>query len=112
MHLRPPPVASEQPEMEGMEVPIACYDNDLERYRVKGVTRDGSVLAIKPANILLPQSTIVTIKRTHGCGMGMRGRKGKIVDIENETSSRCGCYVVELPSSQRIKMDFASAVAA
>lgn len=96
----------DRPELHGAIAPAASYDSDLGRYRVRGVTHDGSVLAIKPENILLPPRTMVTVKSSPH-RPSLSGRKGRIVDIENVKQ----LYTVQLENNTQIRLQYGAVTA-
>jgi len=48
-------------ELNGRSVFAATYDRASKRYRCEGLREDGTVLSLKPENVILPTDTRVTI---------------------------------------------------
>jgi hypothetical protein len=96
----------DRPELHGAIAPAASYDSELGRYRVRGVTCDGSILAIKPENILLPPRTMVTVKSSPH-RPSLSGRKGRIVDIENAKQ----LYTIQLDNNEHIRLQYGAVLA-
>ena len=96
----------DRPELEGALAPVASYDTQLGRYRVRGVTKDGSVLAIKPENVMLPPRTMVTVKSVSH-RPSLNGRKGRIVGIENAKEM----YTVRLDNNEHVKLCYGAVLA-
>ena len=73
---------------------------------VRGVTKDGSVLAIKPENVMLPPRTMVTVKSVPS-RPSLNGRKGRIVGIENAKEM----YTVRLDDNEHVKLRYGAVLA-
>jgi len=92
-------VGTSQEAINGKVAVTATYDAATRRYQCEGLKEDGSVLAIKPENLLLPKECTVTIDGVQS-KPGLNGRVGRIRDIENER------YVVELDESEAVRLRF------
>lgn len=92
-------VGTSQEAINGKVAATATYDAATGRYQCEGLKEDGSVLAIKPENLLLPKECTVTIDGVQS-KPGLNGRVGRIRDIENER------YVVQLDESEAVRLRF------
>ena len=98
-------MGTSQPQLNGRVAPAATYDKGSKRYRVEGLSENGSTLALKPENVQLPHKTRVTIDGVVS-RKELNGRAGRIVDVENDR------YVVELPETNEMMRLRFGAVAA
>jgi curved DNA-binding protein CbpA len=88
-----------QEAINGKVPTVATFDVTTRRYQCTGLKDDGSVLSIKPENLILPKECTVTIDGVQS-KPALNGRIGRIRDIENER------YVVQLDESEAVRLRF------
>jgi len=93
-----------KPELNGRVAAAATFDSDCRRYKLEGLTADGSLLALKPENVCLPRNVQVIILGVQS-RPALNGRKGQILDVENER------YVVSVSGETLVSLRFGNVVA-
>jgi len=88
-----------QPQLNGKVAAAATFDRQSKRYRMEGLASDGSTVAIKPENVVLPHKTRITIQDVVSRPQ-LNGCTGRIIDVEGDR------YVVELPGQDPLKLKF------
>ena len=99
-------IGTSQAELNGRVAAAATYDAASKRYRVEGLTADGTTLALKPENVVLPESTQVTIDGVQ-TRPTLNGKRGRIIDVDTAASR----YVVATGDEQ-LRLRFGTVVAA
>jgi len=99
-------VGTSQVALNDKMISAATYDKASKRYKCEGLRPDGTVLALKPENVLLPQDCRVTIECVKS-RPALNGRIGNIVGIENESQR----YVVQM-ADEAVRLRFGAVAAA
>jgi curved DNA-binding protein CbpA len=92
-------VGTSQEAINGKVPTAATFDVATRRYQCEGLKDDGSVLSIKPENLILPKECTVTIDGVQS-KPALNGRVGRIRDVEYER------YVVQLDESEAVRLRF------
>ena len=102
---QPRVVGTSQQRLNGKVAASATFDTASKRYRVEGI--DGATIALKPANVVLPQRMRVIIDGVQS-KPHLNGEKGSIVSVD-ETSER---YVVQTLNNEKLKLRYGAVAAA
>ena len=93
-----------QPHLNGRVAASTTFDCKTKRYRAEGLSENGATLSLKPENMLLPESTQVTIDGLVS-RPALNGKRGLIVGVEEER------YVIQT-SEEKLRLRFGTVVAA
>jgi len=99
-------VGTSQAALNDKMISAATYDKASKRYKCEGLRPDGTVVALKPENVLLPQDCRVTIECVKSRPT-LNGRIGNIIGIENESQR----YVVQM-ADEALRLRFGAVAAA
>merc|ERR1719152_804540 len=99
-------VGTSKAELNDKAISTATYCKSTKRYKCQGLRPDGSVLALKPENVVLPESSRVTIENVKS-RPELNGKVGMITGIENGRSR----YLVEL-DGEALSLGFGAVAAA
>lgn len=93
-----------QPALNDKLISAATFDRGSKRYKCEGLKPDGTILALKPNNVILPKDCRVTIEDVRS-RPELNGQVGSIVGVEQER------YVVRTPQ-ETVKLRFGAVAAA
>jgi len=98
-------VGTSKDELNGKLVSAATYDRASKRYRCQGLKGDGTVVSLRPENVVLPTATRVTIdgiqSKPH-----LNGRVGAVANVDLEA----GRYDVHL-QGEAVRLRFGAVAA-
>ena len=97
-------VGTSQRDLNGKTAAAATYDHASKRYRCEGLKHDGSVLSLRPENVILPQECRVKIDGVSS-RKELNGRIGKVSGVENER------YIVQLSNNEAVRLKFGAVAA-
>jgi len=97
-------VGTSQEALNDKVISAATYDKASKRYKCQGLKGDGTVLALKPEHVILPQDCRVTIENVK-MRPALNGQAGNIVGVENER------YVVQT-ANEAVRLRFGAVAAA
>ena len=93
-------------ELNGKVCAAATFDRDSKRYRCEGLKSDGTVLSLKPENVILPSQTRVRIDGIES-RPGLNGQVGAISAVD----MAAGRYQVDLHGGDAIRVRFGAVAA-
>jgi len=99
-------VGTSQTALNGKQCAGAVYDHASKRYRCQGLKPDGTVLSLKPENVLLPRQTRVRIEGIESRPQ-LNGQMGAVTAVDMAT----GRYQVDLRDGEAIKVKFGAVAA-
>mmetsp|Transcript_7229 Transcript_7229/g.18886 ORF Transcript_7229/g.18886 Transcript_7229/m.18886 type:complete len:371 (+) Transcript_7229:117-1229(+) len=97
-------VGTSQSALNDKIISAATYDKSSKRYKCEGLKADGTVLALKPENVILPQDCRVTVESVKS-RPALNGQVGSIIGVENER------YVVQI-ADEAVRLRFGAVAAA
>ena len=92
-------------ELNGRTAAVTTYDRTSKRYRCEGLKADGTVLSLKPENVVLPPTTRVKID-----GVASRPALNGCVGAVRAVDEQAGRYDVELPG-EAVRVRFGAVAA-
>lgn len=97
-------VGTSKEEINGRVAASAVYDASTRRYNCEGLKHDGTVISLKPENVVLPSQTNVTIEGVQS-RPALNGRVGRIEGVENDR------YLVKLGPGEAVRLRFGAVAA-
>jgi len=90
-------VGTSKGELNGKTASCATFDRSAKRYRCEGLRPDGSVVSLKPENVVLPPATRVTIEGV-ASRPALNGKVGEVRSVDQAA----GRYDVQLPDEANV----------
>ena len=93
-------------EINGRTASSATYDRKAKRYRCEGLQPDGTVLSLKPENVVLPARTRVTID-----GVASRPALNGCSGTVRAVDEAAGRYDVQMAGGEAVRVRFGAVAA-